>query len=356
MGHPTWFRGDPPEGIYSAVSETVIQVSGAYQAPVSPTWRWSALLAIAIAVAAIGIYLEASRLEPGMPVGDLFSFVLTSYANLLVFASGLVYVGHIRFTSVAVGKWATGLATAGAVGLMAAFMIRWYETYQVLSEGRVPLSNLYEVVLFFSALTVIIYLMMESVYRVKLAGAFVMPIVMGAVGFELWLVAGGYAGPANLVPALKSYWLHAHVLTNIIAYGAFAVAAGAGAMYLVRYRLESRNRKYASLLSRLPDLAASENFIYRGIGIGFPLFTLATILGAVWAYEAWGGYWSWDPKETWSLIVWLTYAALLHLRYLKGWAGIRMAWWAVLGFAVTLFCFLGVNMFLSGLHSYGTLD
>jgi len=287
--------------------------------------------------------VEAGRLEPGIPVGEMLSFKLTSYANLLVFGSGILYVAHIRFTSKAVGRWATGLATAGAVGLMVAFFMRWYESYQILAVGHVPLSNLYEVMVFFSALTVIVYLMMESVYRIKLAGAFVMPIVVGALGFELWLVAAGHAGPANVVPALESYWLHTHVLSNFIAYGAFAVAAGAGAIYLLRHRLESRNRMHGALLSRLPELAASERFIYWGIGIGFPLLTLATILGAVWAYEAWGGHWSWDPKETWSSIVWLTYAAFLHLRYMKGWSGTRMAWWAVLGFAVILFCFLGVK-------------
>ncbi|NOR41159.1 MAG: c-type cytochrome biogenesis protein CcsB, partial [Gammaproteobacteria bacterium] len=98
-----------------------------------------------------------------------------------------------------------------------------------------------------------------------------------------------------------------------------------------------------------------EDVMYKSIALGFTFFTLATIFGALWAAEAWGGYWSWDPKETWALIVWLNYAAWLHMRLTKGWHGAPMAWWSVIGLFVTLFAFLGVNMFLSGLHSYGEL-
>jgi len=105
----------------------------------------------------------------------------------------------------------------------------------------------------------------------------------------------------------------------------------------------------------LPPTELLDDVMYKAIALGFAAFTLATILGALWAAEAWGGYWSWDPKETWALIVWLNYAAWLHLRLSKGRRGAPMAWWAVIGLFVTLFAFLGVNMFLSGLHSYGSL-
>ena len=98
-----------------------------------------------------------------------------------------------------------------------------------------------------------------------------------------------------------------------------------------------------------------DDVMYKAIALGFAFFTVATILGALWAAEAWGGYWSWDPKETWALIVWLNYAAWLHMRLTRGWRGTPMAWWAIIGLFVTLFAFLGVNMFLSGLHSYGEL-
>ena len=109
------------------------------------------------------------------------------------------------------------------------------------------------------------------------------------------------------------------------------------------------------IAARLPDLSVLDDVMYKSIAVGFAFFTIATVLGALWAAEAWGGYWSWDPKETWALIVWLNYAAWLHMRLMKGLRGIVAAWWALGGLAVTTFAFLGVNMFLSGLHSYGTL-
>jgi cytochrome c-type biogenesis protein CcsB len=138
-----------------------------------------------------------------------------------------------------------------------------------------------------------------------------------------------------------------HVPANFIGYGAFSLAA----MVAVPYLLASSGR----LTRFLPPIEVMDDLMYRSIAIGFAFFTIATILGAMWAAEAWGGYWSWDPKETWALIVWLNYAAWLHMRLIKGLRGPLLAWWAVVGLFVTLFAFLGVNMFLSGLHSYGEL-
>lgn len=322
----------------------------------SPWLHWLGMLTLTLGLTGLAIFAEANKLTQGTPLSQLLSYKLTSYANVLLAAATMVYVAHLRFTADAVGKWATGLATAAVVGLLVALLTRWFESHQVLEEGHVPISNLYEVTIFFTALTTVIYLILESLYHRRAAGAFVMPIVMAGVGFELWLVSKGQAGPQNLVPALKSYWMHAHVLANFIGYGAFAVAAGGGAMYLVRRRAEQQGRVDGIAMRVLPGLQEADTLMYRAIAIGFVTFTVATILGAAWAYDAWGGYWSWDPKETWSLIVWLTYAVYLHLRFVKGWAGNRMAWWAILGFAITLFCFIGVNMFLSGLHSYGQLS
>ena len=109
------------------------------------------------------------------------------------------------------------------------------------------------------------------------------------------------------------------------------------------------------IATKLPSFEILDDVMYKSIAVGFAFFTIATVLGALWAAEAWGGYWSWDPKETWALIVWLNYAAWLHMRLMKGLRGTVAAWWALAGLAVTSFAFLGVNMFLSGLHSYGTL-
>jgi cytochrome c-type biogenesis protein CcsB len=145
-----------------------------------------------------------------------------------------------------------------------------------------------------------------------------------------------------------------HVPANFVGYGAFSMAAMIGVAYLIKAAQLSGNTR-GVLSSALPDLAVMDDLMYKSIALGFAFFTVATILGALWAAEAWGGYWSWDPKETWALIVWLNYAAWLHMRMTKGWNGVPMAWWAVIGLFVTIFAFLGVNMFLSGLHSYGTL-
>jgi cytochrome c-type biogenesis protein CcsB len=109
------------------------------------------------------------------------------------------------------------------------------------------------------------------------------------------------------------------------------------------------------IAARLPSLEVLDDVMYKAIAVGFAFFTIATVLGALWAAEAWGGYWSWDPKETWALIVWLNYAAWLHMRMMKGLRGTVASWWALVGLAITTFAFLGVNMFLSGLHSYGEL-
>ena len=110
-----------------------------------------------------------------------------------------------------------------------------------------------------------------------------------------------------------------------------------------------------TIAARLPAFEILDDVMYKSIAVGFAFFTIATVLGALWAAEAWGGYWSWDPKETWALIVWLNYAAWLHMRLMKGLRGTVSAWWALVGLAITTFAFLGVNMFLSGLHSYGEL-
>ena len=270
--------------------------------------------------------------------------------------SSVLYLIHLWDSREIIGKWATGLTTTAAIAMGISFFTRWFETYQVLEEGHIPLSNLYEATLFFTLLTVIIYLIMERLYQSKTAGAFIMPIILSSIGLQLWLESNGQANPNELVPALKSYWMHAHVLANFIGYGAFAVASAAGVMYLFRARAEEQNCLAQSFSRRLPELPVIDDWIYRSIAIGFPVFTLATILGSAWAYYAWGGYWSWDPKETWALIVLLCYASFLHARFIKGWNGKLMAWWAILGFVVTLICFLGVNLFLSGLHSYGTVS
>ena len=166
------------------------------------------------------------------------------------------------------------------------------------------------------------------------------------VAFTLWYsIERGAHEIQPLIPALQSWWMKIHVPANFIGYGAFCMAAAFGVAEL----LTLRGSKF------LPDAAQIEEAMYKAIAVGFLFFTIATILGALWAADAWGRYWSWDPKETWAFIVWLNYAIWLHMRLVAGWRGKVLAWWAVIGLFITAFAFIGVNMFLSGLHSYGSL-
>jgi cytochrome c-type biogenesis protein CcsB len=284
-------------------------------------------------------------------------------------------------------------------------MVRWYEGYLMGPDiGHIPVSNLYEVFVLFSWMTAAFYLYFEAQYKTRSLGAFVMLVVSAAVGFLLWYTVVREAHEIQpLVPALKSWWMKLHVPANFIGYGMFALAAMVALAYLVKqqagekrwYRLTPlwllgvvmcfvpivfRKSSAAAggsywlgyllvsalvaggilwvrqrLAERRPSFEVLDDVMYKAIAVGFAFFTIATVLGALWAAEAWGGYWSWDPKETWALIVWLNYAAWLHMRLMKGLRGTVAAWWALVGLAVTTFAFLGVNMFLSGLHSYGEL-
>ena len=286
-------------------------------------------------------------------------------------------------------------------------LVRWYESYLIgAGVGHIPVSNLYEVFVLFCWMTAALYLYFEAEYKTRALGAFVMLVVSAAVGFLLWYTVIREAHQIQpLVPALKSWWMKLHVPANFIGYGMFALAAMVALSYHVKqqaqetrwYKLtplwllavvmcfvpivfrnkmpvETGGSNYwlgylvvAGLIAgalllgrkhiaaRLPSLEVLDDVMYKAIAVGFAFFTIATVLGALWAAEAWGGYWSWDPKETWALIVWLNYAAWLHMRLMKGLRGTVAAWWALVGLAVTTFAFLGVNMFLSGLHSYGTL-
>ena len=236
-------------------------------------------------------------------------------------------------------------AAMGTIGLL----VRWYESYLVGPDvGHIPISNLYEVFVLFCVISALMYLYYERRYSAQQVGAFVLLVIMAAVGFLLWYTFDRGAHEIQpLVPALQSWWMKIHVPANFVGYGAFAIAA----MIAVAYLLATKGY----LVRVLPSTELMDDLMHKVIAIGFAFFTIATILGAMWAAEAWGGYWSWDPKETWALIVWLNYAAWLHMRLIKGLRGPVLAWWALVGLFVTLFAFLGVNMFLSGLHSYGAL-
>jgi cytochrome c-type biogenesis protein CcsB len=247
------------------------------------------------------------------------------------------------------GPAASKLSWAAVYIGLTGMLVRWYESYLMGADiGHIPISNLYEVFILFCLITALFHLYYEARYQSLVLGAFVLWIILAAVAFIFWYSVSRDAHQIQpLVPALQSWWMKIHVPANFIGYGTFALAA----MVAIAYLLKSKN----ILADRLPSLELMDDVMYKAIAVGFAFFTIATILGALWAAEAWGGYWSWDPKETWALIVWLNYAAWLHMRLMKGLRGVVAAWWALVGLLVTTFAFIGVNMFLSGLHSYGTL-
>lgn len=293
---------------------------------------------------------------------DFFlSFILASQSAfmwmsaLFVMATFSYFLGLI-FRSPFTEKVGSALTWAATTMGMIGLMVRWRESYLISPDvGHIPVSNLYEVFILFSVITALLYLYYERRYQTRSLGGFVLLVISSAVAFQLWYTFEKQAHEIQpLVPALQSYWMKIHVPANFVGYGAFAMAAMIGVAYLLKsWRQEVKPK--GLLATALPDLSMMDDLMYKAISLGFAFFTVATVLGALWAAEAWGGYWSWDPKETWALIVWLNYAAWLHMRMTKGWNGRPMAWWAVIGLFVTLFAFLGVNMFLSGLHSYGTL-
>ncbi|GHD61994.1 c-type cytochrome biogenesis protein CcsB [Jeongeupia chitinilytica] len=305
----------------------------------------------AIALAAIELY-DRNLARGGS--NFFLKYLLTSqslvmWMCVLFFLATLMYwIGLLRRSASSLSI-ASGLTWAAATASLSSSLVRWYEGYLIGPDvGHIPVSNLYEVFVLFCLITALMYLYYEARFAARSMGAFVLLVISAAVGFILWYSFDRGAHEIQpLIPALQSWWMKIHVPANFVGYGAFAIAAMLGLAQLLVSR--------GILASRLPSYDTLGEVSYKAIAIGFLFFTIATILGAMWAADAWGGYWSWDPKETWALIVWLNYAAWLHVRLVKGWRGNVLAWWSVIGLLVTTFAFLGVNMFLSGLHSYGGL-
>jgi cytochrome c-type biogenesis protein CcsB len=270
------------------------------------------------------------------------------------FGSMVLFIVYLVSRTNGTALLANVLAYGGLLVHTVAIGLRWYESYQLPGGvGHAPLSNLYESVVFFAWTIILIYLILDLKYRQRAVGAFVVPFAFLGM---IWAQLGGNDSIEPLVPALQSNWLTYHVITCFIGYAAFAVACGVSIMYLIKAGTEEKSEGGApagGLLSLFPSTKVLDDINYKAIMIGFPLLSLGIITGAAWANYAWGTYWSWDPKETWSLIVWFIYAAFLHARFTRGWVGRKAAWLSIIGFAATLFCYLGVNLVLSGLHSYG---
>ncbi len=329
---------------------------GATPALIALGWRWKSARPLLAAIAVLSL-LSINVYHGDLARADsafLLKYFLSSQSAILwmsalfVLATVFYWIGMLS-RSPSGGAIGTRLTWFAVLMGFTGMMVRWYESYLIGADvGHIPISNLYEVFVLFCLITSLFYLYYEQHYATRALGAFVMLVTSAAVGFLMWYsIARDAQQIQPLVPALQSWWMKIHVPANFIGYGSFALSAMVGVAYLVKER--------GVLLDRLPALEVLDDVMYKSIAVGFAFFTIATILGALWAAEAWGGYWSWDPKETWALIVWLNYAAWLHMRLMKGLRGAAAAWWALTGLLVTTFAFLGVNMFLSGLHSYGKL-
>jgi cytochrome c-type biogenesis protein CcsB len=410
------------------------------------------------------------------------SSLLFTIATLCYLAAMVLYISSLAFKKEGIGKSASYITYAGFGIQTVALFLRWRESYQ-MAIGRVPLSNLYESLVFFTWSTVLIYIIVERKYKTRAFGAFVLPVAFLALAFIN--VSGISTDITPLVPALKSNWLFYHVLVSFLGYAAFAVAfaismifllmdtddrgptsnllagiaallilavvgyimAGQGMktafwlglgvlilawfiflimtgarhkaqvflfwsfcvtlaiglllamgidfLYLIQFKHLAAGESYkkhmfeatfinsstpvvlvswAALIALfvliwtkgmglktflkqyMPTMDQLDDVTYRMIAIGWPLLTGGIITGAVWANSAWGTYWSWDPKETWSLITWFIYAIYLHARYVRGWKGSQMAVISAVGFLAVIFTYLGVNLVLSGLHSYGGMN
>lgn len=327
---------------------------------------------------------------------------LDNAAFAILFVTMLLYWAGVAFPKAGLltSFGTMGMAMAN-LAIAALLIARWLE------GGYFPLSNLYESLFFVAWGITAVHLAAERMSRSALVGAVTAPIAMGITAFAALSLPDTMQVSEPLVPALKSNWLMMHVSVMLLSYAALMVGALMAIAFLIvtrgqavelrgssvgtgGFRDPKRRRQGSALngLATATETVATEaaqsgntallekvtvnhdstekltpqrltladtldNISYRIIGLGFPLLTIGIISGAVWANEAWGSYWSWDPKETWALITWLVFAAYLHARITKGWQGRRPAVLAASGFLVVWVCYLGVNILGKGLHSYG---
>ena len=330
--------------------------------------------------------------------------LVLSIVTFIYGLAGFLYICAWIFRKQIFGRVATWITLVGLIGNTAGILIRWVGSYQ-LGIGHAPFSNLYESLVFFAWVIVLIYLIIERKIKNRIIGAFTTPIACLVMSYAS-LKPGISSAIQPLIPALKSNWLIAHVVTCFVGYAAFALAFGISAMYLMKkgrdpeqvqwvniskylilfifatlfsrvlfvgnwglalivavplclvfiaavylvHRMPGESK--AKLLDRFPETRVLDELGYQLILLGFLFLSVGIITGAVWANSAWGRYWGWDPKETWSLITWFVYATLLHARLTRGWHGRRIAYLSMVGFAAVIFTYFGVNL-LPGLHSYG---
>lgn len=278
----------------------------------------------------------------------------TNFANgiyLILFQTMLCYWLALKYPKLTIVKnlcWVGVIASNVLLFLLLGF--RW------LNSGYFPLSNLYESLLFLDWCLLFILIVIEIKSKTKLIGAIMLPITLLVISFASLILPEPMQSAAPLVPALQSNWLMMHVSMMMLSYSTLILGSLLSILFLVLTNTKKFNSFNNEKTSQKQLLESIDNWSYRTIGLGFPFLTIGIIAGAVWANEAWGSYWSWDPKETWALITWLVFAAYIHARLTQGWIGKKAAILGSVGFIVVWICYLGVNFLGQGLHSYGFLS
>jgi|TARA_B110000971_G_scaffold204413_1_gene225842 cytochrome c-type biogenesis protein CcsB len=277
-----------------------------------------------------------------------------SFANsiyLILFETMFCYWIAIKYPKLKILKnlcWVGALLSNILLFLILAS--RWF------ISGYFPLSNLYESLLFLDWCLLFILLIIERKNKTKLIGAIILPVALLIISFANLILPSPMQSATPLVPALQSNWLMMHVSMMMLSYSTLILGSLLSILFLVITNAPKFNLLLTKKNIKAQLLENIDNWSYRTIGLGFPFLTIGIIAGAVWANEAWGSYWSWDPKETWALITWLVFAAYIHARLTQGWIGKKAAILGSLGFFVVWICYLGVNFLGQGLHSYGFLS
>ena len=307
---------------------------------------------------------------------------IQNFSSNIVFGI-LLFALIVYWVNLSLFKDSDLLTKIGRLSNILATVILFFILYsRWIVAGYFPLSNLYESLLFLTCLLLLIYLYIEIKTRSKLIGSVLIPVTLFIIGFANLTLSPEMQKASPLVPALQSNWLMLHVSMMLLSYGTLIVGSLLCILFLVISRSQDVELKISSdsssslynvmvdyyqakLVSpsaeilefgKLKLLESLDNWSYRIIGLGFPFLTIGIISGGIWANEAWGSYWSWDPKETWALVTWLIFATYLHARIVKGWEGKKASILGSLGFFVIWICYLGVNFLGKGLHSYGWLS
>ena len=235
------------------------------------------------------------------------------------------------------------------------FLLFFYLGFRWIKFGYFPLSNLYESLLFLNWTLLSILIFIESKSKTKIIGAIIIPITLFIIIFATLILPKEMQIASQLVPSLQSNWLMMHVSMMMMSYSILLMGSLISILFLIinKNNLSEFGKTNTSKNNLLKNL---DNWSYRTIGFGFPCLTIGIISGAVWANEAWGSYWSWDPKETWALITWIVFASYIHARLTKGWVGEKASFLGAIGFFVIWVCYLGTNFLGQGLHSYGFLN